>query len=396
MASSLLRDFKILLLGYYFAEQLANSEKGEGDLATFIKWEQLAAYARGGINNDWTFRGTERTRNNWNDGKGDIRLGVNSKHQILSNQKIYGIWGLYTVPARSSGLVEGDPTRLTNAGRELVSKVYLPIFTAAGFQDGKAIARILAEKQIQLKASGRDKKLLQAVAKVLGKKTLSAEREFFNKYLLLGGPQDDTKGLQTILAGLVDETLKDKTWDGLSPSRLRQLSKAAKSKGELGIRAAKCLERIRTCEQIMAPAADLFGYLLGNHDQTIPQVVAKIKEHWGDRLKWIDTKASAELEDELAEASGDKETGTRWVKIANALARGDYQETIALLLEQNNSVMARRSGTGPWIELRERKLYVRFQDEKPSSLPTRKELPEYWRHPYFIESLREITKALRQ
>jgi hypothetical protein len=30
-------------------------------------------------------------------------------HQILGNQKIYGLWGLYTMPARASGLLDGDP-----------------------------------------------------------------------------------------------------------------------------------------------------------------------------------------------------------------------------------------------------------------------------------------------
>jgi hypothetical protein len=395
MASNSLRDFTTMLLGYYFAEQLSNSEIGEGDLATFIKWEQLAVYARGGINGDWTFRGTERANKNWNEGKGEIQLGANPKLQILSNQKIYGLWGLYSVPARSSGLVEGDPTRLTNAGRELVTKVYLPIFTAAGFPDGKAIAKILAEKQPLLKVDGRDQKLFQAVANLFGKKLHSYERDILTKHLLSGGPQDETKGLQTILSELLTDSLVDATWSGLSPSRMLQLAKEARTKGELGERTAERLERIRTCELIMAPSAYLFGYLLGNHDQTIPQVANGVRELWGERLSWIDPKASADLEAELGDASGDKETGTRWIRIADALSRGEYEETITLLLEQNHAVMARRSGSGPWIDLREEKLQVRFQDERPTPLPNRDELPEYWRHPYFLDSLREIARALK-
>lgn len=393
--SNSVQDFTTLLLGYYFAEQLSSSDIGEGNVATFLKWEQLAAYARGGINDDWAFRGTERTRKNWNEGKGDVRLGTSSKEQILSNQKVYGLWGLYTVPARSSGLVEGDPTRLSAVGRELVTKAYLPILTAAGFPEGKAIAKILSEKQNQLKADSRDQNLFKAVAKILGKTMLPIELEIFTNHLLLGGPNDETKGLQRILADILTETLKDQTWNGLTPTRMRQLAKEARAKGELGEKAADRLERIRTCESIMAPAAELFGYLLGNHEQTVSQVAKNIQEHWGDRLSWIDPKANSELEGELGEASGDKETGTRWIRIANALSGGDYQETIKLLLEQNHSVMSRRSGSGPWIDLREGKPQVKFQDERPTPPPAGEDLREYWRHPYFIDSLREIAKALQ-
>ncbi|MCC7144599.1 MAG: hypothetical protein IT349_21070, partial [Candidatus Eisenbacteria bacterium] len=60
------RDFTVLILGYYFAERSADgaAEPEDGDLGVFLRWEQLAAYARGGVLNDWTFRGTERARKN--------------------------------------------------------------------------------------------------------------------------------------------------------------------------------------------------------------------------------------------------------------------------------------------------------------------------------------------
>lgn len=43
--STSVRDFTTLLLGYHFAEVLASDSPGS-ELATFLKWEQLAAYAR--------------------------------------------------------------------------------------------------------------------------------------------------------------------------------------------------------------------------------------------------------------------------------------------------------------------------------------------------------------
>ncbi len=56
--SNSVRDFSTVLLGFYFAEQLAD-ERGLGsELVTFLKWEQLAAYSRGSVNGDFSFRGT--------------------------------------------------------------------------------------------------------------------------------------------------------------------------------------------------------------------------------------------------------------------------------------------------------------------------------------------------
>src|SRR4051794_147638 len=56
------RDFTTLLLGYYFAEQLAKQAEPGSELSTFLKWEQLAAYARAYHNKDVAFRGTERVQ----------------------------------------------------------------------------------------------------------------------------------------------------------------------------------------------------------------------------------------------------------------------------------------------------------------------------------------------
>ncbi len=71
------------MLGYYFAERVANETTGDGDLAVFLRWEQLAAYARGGVNGDWDFRGVERAKKNWS-ADGRIRLGVDTMSQTLA------------------------------------------------------------------------------------------------------------------------------------------------------------------------------------------------------------------------------------------------------------------------------------------------------------------------
>jgi hypothetical protein len=122
--STSVRDFTTTILGYYFAERMSNEDQGGNDLAVFLRWEQLAAYARGGINRDWVFRGTERPKKNFNE-NARVRLGTDSAALILSDQKTYGLWGLYSVPSRSSGLLTGDPAHVTPSVRKFIEDEYL-------------------------------------------------------------------------------------------------------------------------------------------------------------------------------------------------------------------------------------------------------------------------------
>src|SRR4029453_19530505 len=57
--STSVRDFTTLLLGYHFAQEVSDRIGAGNELATFLKWEQLAAYARAYVNYDWAFRGTD-------------------------------------------------------------------------------------------------------------------------------------------------------------------------------------------------------------------------------------------------------------------------------------------------------------------------------------------------
>lgn len=321
-----MRDFTTTLLGYHFAERVADSGGGDGDLAVFLKWEQLAAYARWEVNGDQSFRGTERTGKNLQAGS-KVRLSADQASQILSNQKIYGLWGLYTVPARSSGLVDGNPTRLTDAGRHLVESVYLPIFTKEGFKNADSIAKRLADPRMEIDVRGRDAALLTVVAKVLQKRILKAERDVFREHLLLGGPQDRerTNGGQAILASAFETTFDDRSWR-LSPPRIRHLAKLCRGWGERGDYVSEKLERIRACELLLAPSVRLYGFLLGSEGQTLKEVIGEVRKQWGSAVETIDVQAVEGLEAELKEAVGDADAGIRWVRIARAVAAGKYEE----------------------------------------------------------------------
>ncbi|HEY5375199.1 MAG TPA: hypothetical protein VIK01_16080, partial [Polyangiaceae bacterium] len=243
--SDSVRDFTVLLLGYYFAERVAESSGTEGELATFLKWEQLAAYARARSDPEEGFRGTDRVRKRLNDG-GRVKLGLTNDAQILSNQKIYGLWGLYSVPARSSGLLENEP-RLTAEARELVARLCLPRLGLGVGRNAKGIIELLRQKEpmLDLRDGSRDVAVLDAVARALNEGT-AALRSAYAKHLVAGGEGDQTKGVQSAFADVLAESARQDDWQ-LNPQTLQSLISQANG-DEPGLELSRRLGQIRTCE----------------------------------------------------------------------------------------------------------------------------------------------------
>jgi hypothetical protein len=388
--SNSVRDFTTLLLGYYFAERIEDKQGPGTELATFLKWEQLAAYARAAANKDYAFRGTDRVRKNLSE-RSRVTLSADRDHQILGNQKIYGLWGLYTVPARSSGLVEGDPSRLTPPALELVERLYIPILEKRSRRDLRRIFDLLAPRASRLDVSRADRTVVEAVGRVLTRRLSEAEREFYRSHLLYGGPQDSTSGRQRQLAELLEETLEQAEF-AWSPAVVGGLSKSALARGEQWGALAHHLNRIRTCETVMAPMSALFTHLLGLDGKGIGTVTERLRAEWGSGLRTVSPEAFGELRGDLA--AGDTPSGDRWLGVAHALSGGNYGTLIELLLEQNKSVMADRGGVS-WIERRDGELHVRFGDEH-GVLPRRDEIPSLWRFPYFLDSVRSVAATLKE
>ena len=391
-ASNSVRDFTVLLLGPHFAARVAEVVGPGAELATFMKWEQLASYARGHINQDWIFRGTERTRANLQEGR--ITLSAQPAFQTLSSQKLYGIWGLYSMPGRASGLLEGDTARLTLPAREFIEQFYLSRLSKAGFHDGQRIVELLTKEQARIDPDQKqDRALLAAVAGLLKSEFPVQEREFYRKHLLFGGPQDDTEGRQRQLAELITPMLSapDFPW---SPSVINALAKEAEANGESWHQLAFRLRRIAVAERVLAPTSDLFSYLLGCDEVSTVDIAKRIKSNdgWGNSVATVDIHDFMELEAEFAH--GDKEAGKRWMGIAQAMAEGDYGTLVALLIQQNKAVMQARGGAA-WIEEQNGKLRVRVAEER-GSLPERKELADLWRFPYFLNSLRSVAFVLKE
>lgn len=387
--SNSLRDFTTLFLGYYFAARLADALGSGTELATFLKWEQLAAYARGVVNDDWAFRGTERARKNLS-ASPRVTLSDEATAQILGNQKIYGLWGLYTVPGRASGLIDSEHPRLTPPALEFVERFYLPQLEAGAGKDGRRIVELLRGRSTRIDVRGNEAPVIKAVGAVLRPRVAPAEREFYRRHLLHGGPQDETAGRQQQLAEILGPTLGagDFAW---SPAMVGSLAKNARARGGEWHALADRLERIRTSETVLAPVSALFTHLLGLDGKPVEFAAKRLTDAWGPLARTIDPQAFGILRGELAAI--DASSADRWVGVANALAAGDYAGLTRLVLEQNKAVMADRGGA-PWIESRQDVLHVRFREEQ-GRLPKRAEIPSLWRFSYFLDSLRSIASALR-
>lgn len=389
-----LPDFIVVLLGHYFTEQVGR-ERGEPDpVGTFLKWEQIAGYARA-VNGELNFRGTDRVRSRLADGP-RVRLGADPSAQILGDQKTYGLLGLYTAASKSSGLLEGDPLRLTPSARAFVEHAYLPRLERVAGRGAKAIVERLGTAEFTLDTTGRDRALLGGVAEILKARPSGTERTFLRDRLVCGGPGDAmrTRGLQALFAQVLSGTLAEADWR-LSPESVGALAEGAREVE--GGEVATKLNRIRTCELLLAPGVALFEFVLGCHGQTVETTAKRLRAHWGAGLgNTIDLDRTQELQTELGGWVDDRESGPRWLRLAQALVAGDYPAAIETVLAQNAAVMKGRGGAAAWADVRGGKVDVRFRDEQLGRLPDAAELKDYWRHAYFIHALREMTLALRE
>ena len=389
-ASNSVCDFTILILGCYFSEQVANNAGPGTELATFLKWEQLADYSRASINADWGFRGTERVRKFLDDPV--ITLSAETAHQILSSQKAYGIWGLYSVPGQASGLLEGQPARLRLLTREFVERTYLTALTKAGPGEGDRITELLGKSRAKMDTGQTaDRRIMEAVAGLLRRQGGTLERQFYRDHLLYGGPGDQTNGRQRQLSELLEPLLKGgiPSW---TPAIVRGLAKEAERRGDAWHSLAFHLGRIETAERVLAPASDLFTYLLGCDKVTVAEVARRIRSRdgWGRAVTTIDKSAVVELKSQFG--NRDDQAGQRWLEIADSMANGDYEKLVSLLLQQNRAMMLYRGGAA-WIEEENGTLKVRVTEER-GQLPRRDDLEGLWRFPYFLNSLCNVALAL--
>jgi hypothetical protein len=375
-------DFTITLVGFAILAGLRDRLGPERDLAGFLKWEQLCGYARASINEDWSFRGTETVRARLSGG-GTIRLSERGEDQILSSQKTYGLWGLYIGPSRASGLLEGDPLRLTQAAERFIESEAMPLL---GTAELARIRGLLSEDRPTLDLRKADRGILERVAMLLDRRFLRRAAEFYERHLVLGADPDRTSGRQRQLATALRDLPDGESVDWFDATREIIRRCRRESWDDLGAR----LERIRSVESVLAPTSRLFAHVLSRDGSTVGEIADEIGTAWKRSHGRVDVEGLADVVAELEEALPG--SGRRWCDIGKAIAAGDYGEAIGLAIAQNAAVMAGRGGAA-WVDAGADGIRVRY-DDRPEPLPDSERIRRLWVFPYFIPSVWIVSRAL--
>lgn len=387
--SNSLRGFTTLLLGIYFAQRAEDAGATGSMLDVFLRFEQLAAYARKGKNDDGGFRGIDRV-SSWLSKRKEFTLSTHPDDQILSNQRTYGLWGLFTVPAEASGLLQHDSITLTPAAERFVESRYMPVFARAGDPDARRTLQLITRPRSNVSLGGKDAPLLQALADLHGKKLTRFEAEFYREHLLLNSAADKTSGAQAQLVGLLNELPLGSEFD---MQALRAVTKSALSRGPDHSGLAEWLSAIGTLERFLVPAASAFGFLLSRDGQGVDAVAQEIRDAWGEGLHTIDVPHLTAHRGEIGAAT--HEGGAeRLLRVATAFKEGDFGVAVRQLVEHNTAVMQHRNGSDAWVRIENDCLRVRFHDELERLVdPGTLESP--WKNSYFIDSLFTVFRTIR-
>lgn len=380
--TSSVRGFTSLLLGLHFAEEILeiDREAGQSRLEIFLKFEQLAGYARVKLNGDRAVRGLRRVQARMDLKR--IRISPASAEQILSNQKVYGLWGLFSMPARASELLEKGDQRLTPAARDFVMRRYVPIF--GNGKGTRPFLDLLRRDSFDFEPEGRHQGFAQALAKSHSRELRADEKDFYRDHLAWGGEIDSTGGKQRILAEILAEhKTREFGFDDFRAIRTR-----AKTRHSDVLTAS--LDRIEALEQLLSPSRVLFGYLLTRNGQSIERIATDVSKEW-KRPPRVNHELLLSLQPDITKSTGSAKAAGRWLEIADAISNRDYNRTIRLLVEMNAEVMQMRGGSAAWLSIENGVLRVRMADETEDLLPS-SEVENLWRSTYFINSLWAIAR----
>lgn len=122
-------------------------------------------------------RGIERVRKTVDESRGRVPIHADRRGWILSDQKVYGLWGLYSVPARTSGLIPEGALDVTEDTRAFLKRNYIDRLDGAA----RPLLRLLA-KCGTLDTRGKDR-LFSALADMLTPAFNKDEVDFYGRRL---------------------------------------------------------------------------------------------------------------------------------------------------------------------------------------------------------------------
>ena len=371
------RQFSTLLFGFYFANKATESltDRDEQLLATFLRFEQLAAYARytePRARSD--VRGIRAVSRNVQERRGRLCLSQKTDSQILSDQKTYGIYGLFRMAARSSGLLQTeDDTRLTPTAWEHVEQQLQNAKLTPALQ--KDIVRHIGKDgTIDIDSSP----IIKPVAKMLRLKLSDIESQFYGSHLVRGIHLLQPLDTQQQLWECMEAVNSPPGWSQeFALPELRACTKEAQRRKYVELN--EKLDRICRAEELLGAAAMLYDFLLTQDKQTVAAVSQRMAECFRGGLKWLDVT-------DLISAFGP--AGEQLGQIADSLRQADFVAACRGLINQNAAVMRERGGSA-WIVLKDDRLDVRFLQEG-RSLPTLDAIRQPWVHTYFLNAMKRI------
>ncbi|MBU2647767.1 hypothetical protein KKI24_23870 [bacterium] len=391
-----IRQFTTLILGFYFVRDLVERRRlgEEAFMEAFLRFEQLVDYSRYAWRQTYRadsgdIRGIRRVKANYEESPDKLEISADQRYQIMSNQKTYGIWGLFTVSGRDSDLIDKHVLKPSIKASQFIEGHYLQSIEQAGVR--AEIEMFLSKPHSTFAPSGKDTKLAKVLAEVHKAEYSSAEKTFYGHHLISGKTihQDERQERlwKTMVAALGDG---DGWRQWLSLAELGIIKETAKHNGDSTV--ANELDRIIRLEHILSPCARLFAYLQGQHSLALDSIVRDVKQVWPGGLRHIKPGSFDDLSPDIGGASTIKIT-ERLQQLARGLYKGDYETCIRLLIEQNEEVMEWRGG-GPWMKLDESgQLEVRYRYED-TALPESNIIADLRTHAYFLDSLKVLGRTL--
>ena len=175
------RGFTILLLGRYLAERAIEDGRIGRELAldAFLRFEQIGAYVRhvaqGGVEGD--IRGIERVHSRLEEHRGRVPIRADPDGFILGDQRVNGLWGLFSVSARVSRLIPDGPVGLTDEATAFVEREYLLIFQPIIEPLSRLVVR---DGRLDTRMPDA---IFSALSKALSESFTAEEQRFYGEYL---------------------------------------------------------------------------------------------------------------------------------------------------------------------------------------------------------------------
>lgn len=388
-ASASVRGFTSTMLGYHFAEEFAPHDRDRESfrLKAFLKFEQLCAYARVRYNSDGNLRGIREVRMRLATDR-PITISADSAGQILANQKVYGLWGLYSVPSKASVLLT-DALSLSPQAEDFLQREPIRALRKSSSGAQAQIARILNADKSRVEPDGKDEQLFRALAAALSTTYSAADRDFYRRHLVIG--EFGKCRLQPAFAVLMETLLPPGA--GFDLDSLKAcIAEADRLKlDELAFR----LRNIQHLEAVQVPMALLFAFAQARDGASFETVANEVVACWGAGLRHVNTDALDAMQPEIGEVFGNSSAGALFAEFAHCLKRGDFARALTLVLAHNEFVMRERGGAAPWIVVQNGKLDVRYRDSHLDALPAPQELSQAWRNSFYIDPLKAVIDQLR-